>query len=178
MFLVFWFPGVRTPGLHEPALFKFGAGHGILPQLVAVTVEPPANEFDRAAAVGLIPVDPENFTHEANPSAATKLGKRLEFPGFVDMVTVQMLAGYVAPATGHAAHTLFEFIESGDILPPVATNLTRGLARDGGFVFLTHIVTNFWFLGAAFLPPVFLFYGGAKWAGIFPQPISLVATPV
>jgi hypothetical protein len=131
MFLVFWFPGIRAPRFHEPVLFKFGAGHGILPQLVAVTVEPPANEFDRAASVRLVPVDPKDFTHEANPSAATELGERFEFARTVDMVPIEILAGYVAPATDHAAHTLFEPVQAGNILTAVATNLARRLARDG-----------------------------------------------
>jgi hypothetical protein len=119
------------PRLHESSLLKLDTVHGILAQFVALVMVAAANKFNRAASVRLVPVDPKDFTHEANPSPTTELGERFEFLCFVDVVPVDTLAGDIAPTANHAADTLLELIESGDILSPVAANLACRLARDG-----------------------------------------------
>lgn len=133
------------PWLHESTLFQFNTGHGILTQFVALVMVAAANKFNRAATITLVAFQAEDLPNYSQPTAAAELGECFVFPGFIDVVAVEMLTRNVATATGHAAHAFFEPVQAGHILLPVAADLTGCLARDCAFVFLIHIGTIFCF---------------------------------
>ncbi|WP_308985561.1 hypothetical protein [Thalassobacterium sedimentorum] len=129
---------MNPPWLQEAFLFKFHAAFGVLADLVALFVVALAHEFDRTTAAGLVAVDPENLTYESQPATVYETGERLVFPRLVNVMPVEIVTGDVAFAARHAADAFLQFVQARDILLAVAFDLTGGLARDGGFVFLWH----------------------------------------